>query len=64
MNKDIEDMKKQFDMLTNALENLKEKARVVMPLVADSLQLTIKILEVYREAYVTGLGKDEKDKAK
>ena len=64
-NKDVESMKKQFDTLSNIMKNLQDKSRAIMPLVSDSLELTIKIIEVYKEAYTSGLDKDEeKDKAK
>lgn len=64
MKKDIEDMKKQFDTLSGIMKNLKEKTKEVMPLVSDSIDLTIKILGVYKEAYTTGLEGDGKKKDK
>jgi hypothetical protein len=64
MKKDIEDMKKQFDTLSGIMKNLKDKTKEVMPLVSDSIDLTIKILGVYKEAYTTGLEGDGKKKDK
>jgi hypothetical protein len=61
-NKDIEDMKKQFDTLSGIMKNLQNKSKTIMPLVSDSLELTIKIIEVYKEAYTSGLDKDGKKK--
>ncbi len=57
-----ENVLKQFTKLSDTLQKISDKAKTVMPLVSDSLQLTIKIVDTYREAYTVGLEIHDKKK--
>ena len=53
--RDLTEVNKSFDRITLAVEDMIEGTRQLMPLVADSLELTRKLVKLYKEAFNKGL---------
>ena len=55
--RDMAGVNKSYDTILTALEGMSDHTKELMPLVADSLDLTRKLVKLYRDAFNQGLKK-------
>lgn len=54
---EIDIMNEKFDTVINIIDTLADQSEQVMPLAAESLRLTKRIVKTYKEAFNKGLKK-------
>lgn len=53
--KDLESVTNQFSEIIRVLADIAEQTAPLMPLVADSLEHTKKLVKMYKESWIRGL---------
>ena len=53
--RDLTKVNASFDSIISTIDNMADGTRELMPLVADSLELTKKLVKLYKEAFNKGL---------